>query len=259
MSLLSIFDTVTVESDSFLTPEDIAHCEQLQKDYHLTREQLRKSLEFLKNSTDEFKVKGRILTEKFSDELFYPPLDEISDTLNSLHEIFVKEVVGYINRTYCLNFSADKCLKTTSYNDIVKVLLKGSEDGFFEQGLKLAIANFKSSAFTRKKNTIKGNLVTLDNYSLSNYSWEFVSEYQDPYKNLIAAASWIETKTLHPFKPFVQALNSKTKPSSEWIPSGGSILTGFKLYYNKRIDLQFATPEAAYEFFTTMQLGPSPA
>jgi hypothetical protein len=255
MNLLSIFDSVTVEADPFLTSEDKAFFEQLQSDYTRTEEQLKKSFIFLKNHKRDFAPDAHVHNDNLRNLLFDPPFDEITKTIKSLKEIFIKEVVSYINKTYTLNFTADKCLKVNTYQEAILILLKEGEGGFLEKGFNLAVKKFRNSAYS-KKNRLQGNVVVLGHYSLGNFEWNFVSPYNDSYRDLMIALGWIETGKLSAYPLFEESLNGNLKPTNEWVSSGGTKLTAFKLYLNKRIDLQFASSEIAYEFFTKMQLEP---
>lgn len=253
MGLMTLFDSVNVEAEAFLSPADQLACEQIERDYYATLDQLKSSLTFLNVNKKAFEPESPVTTDAFQEMLFEPPFEDIQKAIDSLGKVFVKEIVGYVNAAYNLNFTADKSLKATTYQEVIATLLENGEGGFAEKGLKLAVKNFKNSAYS-KSNKLKGKIVTLGNYSLGSYDWNFVSCWNDSYKALMLACGWIETGKVASLPQFERVLHGDLKPTGEWLPTAGTRLTGFKLFANKRIDLEFISSEVAYEFFTTMEL-----
>lgn len=268
MILVSKFDKVNVSWQSRVSKDDLLSIERITCSYEAVKNQLLCWKEYIQSAPLEVNPKLRLSTENFrgrkypyitvredysatgamdlSRNMFSPAysLKYINESLCELAAKRNKLIQSYLNKTHSVSIDLDESdLDLEPINEFMNSLLKSLGDLSFEEyglrELKYLIGRYEAYKPSQQKSKVVFTSVWLTDREL----WD--TNNSGFFQTLIGILSLMEGNGNNR-SMLLDALGRK--PSFTAVSIGGTKLSGFRYFKNRKLELTFTSPEAAGEF-----------
>ncbi len=276
-SVLEKFKAITIKEDR-LTPEDQVVVERYQREHDEVSRNLNWYREFFKaklkedeDSAHEYEKDKKWFSTKYDapwyERFKFSPkggLHRIDKLFEKAKEEFVEKILGYFNSKYNLELTRSKLLEREIIHskDIVDYIFSKSNGlELEEKGEENLKKNFRETIYWKERIKLQGcKIKFVDYFRLENM---FRGGLEISYHNREKVDLFRRVISFFEFETFnVQSLLARqledykeVNVEEEYRDEGeGQKIRGLRLYKNGNVDLRFASPEIAREFWNTFEL-----
>lgn len=274
-SLVGLFDSISVEVNDMITPEDKTFCEQTFSEYSLLIEQLngyKAGLEALDKKLPQ--LNPAVLEE--DDSYVHKNYHEVkawhepiafTSTFNFLYikkaldkalSGFVNRIVSHFNSKYNLDFKVRDEFEddelSADWEVIVNRIIDYAGGSLVDAGIRKLKEDFKREFYFRedRKPEIKNNTITFP------YAWltsgRYISIYEKRPETLLRTLGYFETEATEIPDFIKKSFPLRTEDKMEYSAfrqahEDCNKFLGFRYFKNNRLDLKFTNAIIAREFY----------
>lgn len=262
-SLLSKFNSVTIQNDTRISELDRKYCENQEKMF-------KEAVTAMNNALELFKTIHKLHTEEKgkSEHYHYEYIDhhhDIRHTENRLKEIknnFINNIISHFQRAYNVTLESGgikiKYDINVTYDNIVdEIFNQLGGFNFEEKAVNELIAACKDTIYRNDKITIKKNKLTINDFVWwdSTWTWDGLRiGYSDKKVSpLFKGLSHFETGSTETLFYFANIYSQLTKGSKHHdifskYEIGYNLVEAIKFFKNGKIEIVFQTNQQAEEF-----------
>lgn len=271
-TLLSLFESVQVESTDVVSKEDIEFCEKTHNEHDAVLESLSAWEAGLENlaktlpQVDGYEITGRSKTYVYNgkslsqsslmDQFGFTHLYGIAyiqNTRRELKEKYKKDIVSYFNKRYNLSIDANSLpdKDTLHWRQIVDRIVTITGGSLVSSGIEKMHADFTNQFLFRedRRPVLKNDVITIAYMNFSYNCYGPVDDISSQEAALIRALHYFEFSA--PKASLALRKHFATEKVGEFVaaPEGYKKYAGFRYFKKRRLDLKFKNSAFASEFY----------